>query len=447
MQILAIDVGTSSVKAAVLDLASSSPVGILGRASYALDHPTPDGAEVPAERVWQAVVDAARQASRSAPDIQGVGLAVMTPCLVLLDAAARLLAPIWTHLDRRSRPAARQTWADVGESFLETTGNRPVPGGITAISWRQLLQQDPYLVRSVRHYLHLNSWLALHMTGATAFDFGNACVSGLFGTMTDQQWSPRWCDYFQVDPSWLPPVVDAATTIGNVRAGVAAELGVPAGVPLKLGLTDTSSAMAAAGMVPGDLLHIVGTTQVVVGLTDRPVPGPRVVTRRHGTGPLFIQAAHNPVGGVALDWLRDLCFRDQSTEEFYRQTIPLARQRQTRVTLDPAYLGGDRLEIEAHRAAFRDLTLATDRIDLLAAVLDAMVRCHRRALLELGLPTPLGTGQDRGRIFMTGGAAAVVRELIPEYEGRAIAMIDEGALRGVARLFDPHAAGQHYDRI
>src|SRR5437868_1152721 len=114
MQILALDVGTSSVKAAILDVATATPLGPVARASYSLDYPTPDAAEVPAERLWSAVTMAARQAMATTPAIEAIGLSCLTPALVLLDAADQPLAPIWTHFDRRARPAARQVWAEVG---------------------------------------------------------------------------------------------------------------------------------------------------------------------------------------------------------------------------------------------------------------------------------------------------------------------------------------------
>jgi sugar (pentulose or hexulose) kinase len=148
-------------------------------------------------------------------------------------------------------------------------------------------------------------------------------------------------------------------------------------------------------------------------------------------GEAFIHVTHNPVGGVALDWLHDLCFREQSGQEFYEKTIPLAEGRTTGVVLDPPFLGGDRLEIEARRAAFRELTLATDRLDLLAAVLHAMRRHHREALAALAMDQPAQ------RRFLTGGGADVVRKLLPEYAGGRVELLEEGSLRGVARLFAP----------
>jgi xylulokinase len=420
MHVLALDVGTSSVKAAVLDVSTARPVGPIAKADYDLDRPTPDAAELPPERLWNAVVEAGRAAAAGVGGITRIGLAVMTPVLVLLDRADQPLGPIWTHLDRRARPAAREVWHEVGQEFLATTGNRPLPGGMTAVCYRQRLADEPGLRDRVGSYLHGNGWLALHLTGERAFDRANACFTGLYGTMTGQAWSSRWCDYFQVDERWLPSVMCGSTTIGALRSSAAAELGVPAGLPVKLGTADTSSAMLAAGMGSGDLLHVVGTTQVVAALTNQPQPDPKRLTRQLGVGEAFIHVAHNPVGGK---------------ETFYRNTIPQALDRATTVSLDPPFLGGDRLEIEVARAGLRDMTLATDRLDVLASVLRAMREQHYKALAALG------AGQSFRRIFLTGGGSEVVRRLIPEYAGADIKMLEEGSLRGVARLFGTQAQG------
>jgi sugar (pentulose or hexulose) kinase len=177
------------------------------------------------------------------------------------------------------------------------------------------------------------------------------------------------------------------------------------------------------------LLHVVGTTQVLAAITDKPRPAAKRLTRLLGAGDAYVHVTHNPVGGAALDWLRQLCFRDQTEQEYYETSVPAALERSTRVTLDPPHLGGDRLEIEAHRAAFRDLTLTTDRLDLLAATLAAMRRHHHEALLNLGL------GDHFARVFLTGGGAEIVHRLLPEYAGATVRSFQDGSLLGVPRLF------------
>jgi xylulokinase len=429
MRVLGIDVGTSSIKAAVIDVERAEIVGAMSHVAYQLEHPSPEAAEVAPGRLWSAIKTAASAATAAGTGVEAVGLSCLAPSLILLDSADRPLTSIWTHLDRRARAVARRIWLDVGEEFLATTGNRPLPGGISAVCWRKQVEDHPDLLRKTKSYLHANGWLGLHLTGERAFDRANASFSGLYGTMTDQAWSGRWCDYFQVDRNWLPPVVSGDATIGALRSEIATELGVPAGVPVKLGTADTSSAMLLAGMEPGDLLHVVGTTQVVAALVPNPRPSETCLTRQLGVGEQFIQVTHNPVGGAALEWMHQLCFREQTAAEFYVDTITRALEHPTPVTLDPPYLGGDRLEIEPQQAAFRGLTLTTDRIDLFAAVLQAMRQRHYEALGALGMGTRFN------RVFLTGGGAEVVQRLIPEYRRGAVYPLEEGSLRGVARLF------------
>src|SRR5262249_19259340 len=174
MRILALDVGYESITSAILDVASSQSVGARTRVEYAVDRPTPEADEVPADRLWSAVTSAARAVALPEEGIEGIGLSVLTPAPVLLDEKDQPAAPIRLPQDRRARRAARQVQAEAGGKFLAETGNRPLPGGISAVAFRQMVVDDPYLIREVRRYLHLNSWLALRMTGETAFDRANA---------------------------------------------------------------------------------------------------------------------------------------------------------------------------------------------------------------------------------------------------------------------------------
>jgi xylulokinase len=434
MKILSIDVGTSAVKSAILHVLSGDPVADVAKVPYELDNPAPDAFEIPPQRLRDAVWEAARKALAALPKgsgVEGIGLSCLMPAVVLLDKADVPLSPIWIHLDRRSRPLARAIQAEVGDDFLKSVGNRPLPGGISGLCYAQQVVEDPTLAGRVSHYLHANGWLAFLLTGERFFDTANASFTGLFDTLGTRDWSDRWCDLFGVRREWLPPVVCGSTTIGTLRDDIAADWGLPKGIPVKIGTADTSSAMLAARMKPGDLLHSVGTTQVLGTLVARPTPDPTRLTRFYGVGESYVYVAHNPVGGSALGWLHQLCFRDQSTETYFEKTVLECAKKASDVKLDPPFLGGDRLEIEPRRAAFRELTLGTDREDLLTALLVAMRQGHRSAFNAMDLKD-----QPDRRIVLTGGGSEIVRHLIPEYATARIDTIDEGAMRGVARLFD-----------
>ena len=430
MNILALDVGMSAVQAAVLDSQTGKAIGVgLARVEFAVHSPGPEAAEIPWEGWWQALAQAARAATRHASEVEAIGMAAWAPGLVLVNHKDQPILPIRLPNDHRSRPAARQVEAVVGAELLADTGHRPIPGGMSVIGLRQLLLQDPYLAHEIRSFLHINGWLGLHLTGERAFDAGNASCTGLFGTLTDQAWSPRWLEYFEIESAWLPEVRSAKDTVGTVRSEVAAELGVPPGISVKVGFADIASIMLALDMKPGDLLHVEGNTQLLAMMVDAPRPGPRRFTRQLGVGDKFIYLTHNPMSGVALDWIKDLCFRDQSQEEFFTRTIAEARERKTRIHLDPPCLAGAPMEIEARRGALRDLELTGDRLDVLAGLLSTLTFRHQEALAALDQTGPVR------RVFLTGAGARRITPLLPAYQNAEVQEFENGSLFGIAQLF------------
>ena len=68
MRILGLDVGTSSVKAAVLDQRTGEPLTLPAKAAYDLDHPSPDATEIPPQRLREALWKAAREAIQNSVD-------------------------------------------------------------------------------------------------------------------------------------------------------------------------------------------------------------------------------------------------------------------------------------------------------------------------------------------------------------------------------------------
>ena len=96
-------------------------------------------------------------------------------------------------------------------------------------------------------------------------------------------------------------------------------------------------------------------------LTDAPKPSPHCLTFRLGVGPRFVRVAFNPLGERAVEWLRKLCFRELTEQEFFGKVVPEARQRSTRVSLDPPFLATDCLAIEASRASSRPTSVRVAR--------------------------------------------------------------------------------------
>jgi gluconokinase len=444
MRILAIDIGTSSVKSAILQAGNLTPVSTIVSIGYNLDRPDAETATVPAERLWATVGEAVRAVvSEEAGQLEGIGFSCMTPAMLLLDGHGEPLTPVWTHFDRRSRPLARRLRSEPArfEAFLQHACNPPLPGGLSGLSAAKQLELTPEIRPKVRWLTHVNSWLTYRLTGEIALDSAGACFTGLY-TAREHRWSEEWCAELGVSSAWLPPVVSGDQTLGRLRNEVAQCWNIPAGLPVKIGTADTSSAMLAAHMGTADLLHSVGTTQVLAAFADPPVPHERRLCRPLGVGSRFIHVTHNPVGGDALSWLFDLCYAGDrhpnsvayqaARRDYFEQIVKKsALTHSTSVRLDPPFLGGDRLEIDERAAAFTGLRLHVRPIDLVAAVLNGMREGHSLAYGNLGVHRPWQ------RIILTGGGAEIVRLLkLPQYEGVPIEFLEDGSLRGVARLFE-----------
>ena len=151
--------------------------------------------------------------------------------------------------------------------------------------------------------------------------------------------------------------------------------------------------------------------------------------RRLGVGKDFVHVTHNPVGGAALESIRQLCFAEVNKNRLVGCGRAGDARPRLRSVWIPPFLGGDRLQIEAHLAAFRELGLWSKREDLLTALIAAMRRGHEEACAALG--------GDRAfrRVFLTGGGATTVRQLLPSYDQADVRLVEHGSLRGVARLF------------
>ena len=134
-RILAIDVGTQSLRACIID----TELSVIGRQqiSYSPQIKSKDRVEIDAEVLWDALIQACRHLKQK-HTVQAISLSTLCPSLVPMNNQGDPLHPMILHLDRRSYHQAKWALGKVGEDkFLHIAGNLPVPGGIsvTSILW------------------------------------------------------------------------------------------------------------------------------------------------------------------------------------------------------------------------------------------------------------------------------------------------------------------------
>ena len=440
MNLLGIDVGSSSVKSAILR--DGKVVGRITRAFFPTRH---EGVrvEVEPDAVLKAIGKTVIELGAAARRADAVALAVMSPAWLAMDAKGRPVTPIVTHQDRRSVDVARALEAEIGaERHLRLAGNRPFPGGISSTTWAWYLRNEPARMRRVDLAGNLNTFLLRRLTGARVSDPSNASFMGLYRTVEQSGWSEELCAAVGARPSQLPEVREADRVGGYVTPGAARLLGVTEGLPVTVGIVDTSAAMLLTGARPGQLLNVCGSTDVLGLCTDRPNPHEKVLTRALGVGRRWMSVCTIAAAASAIYWVKRELFNDWTDARFVKEVRELGLRRPRKrarrmaapsdsVVFEP-YLAGERTSIEQRRGAFTGLTLATTRTAMLAAVLEALVKASaaRLALLDTGDVKILRT------VVVSGGAQDRLDELFHrDWPGRwTFRAEDEATLRGLGRL-------------
>ena len=317
MQLLAIDLGTSSVK--VLLTTKTGHILAQSVADYPLYHPQPDQTEQSPEEWWQATVSAVQaalaQVKNASLSVVAITLSGQMHGTVLLDRAGQLLAKAIIWPDRRSLRQVEEITELIGpQRLIELTGS-PVATGFQAATIRWLQQAQPELWRQVHTILLPKDYLRWRLTGNFATDPSDGSGTLLLDVHS-RDWSDEMLRTLDVDRGQLPPVQPSAAVAGHLTRQAALALGLPAGIPMVTGAADTACSALGAGVVnPRSLLVTVSTGGQII------IPAASVEVDRLGRIHTFCGALTPGQGyagwyqlaailsaGLSLRWLRDQVF-------------------------------------------------------------------------------------------------------------------------------------------
>lgn len=310
MHLLGIDLGTSSVKALLIDAESTLPVASAA-CEYPIYKPQLNFAEQDPADWWSATVGAVRQVmaeTRIDPaTIGGIGLSGQMHGLVCLDIANQVIRPAIIWADGRSHLQVKELLArSYAAEIAEHAPGWPA-AGFLGLSLMWLAEHEPEIYRRTWTALLPKDYLRLCLTGQIATDATDAAGTWLFDIATGK-WSEWLFDLCGLDMRFLPPVFDSTDIVAGLRPEAAAELGLPAGIPVAAGSADLPAQALGHGVIdPGTDLVIIGTGGQVFHPLIEPLVDPslRVYVYNHAApGRWYTQAAILSAG-LSLRWLRD----------------------------------------------------------------------------------------------------------------------------------------------
>ncbi|WP_018155160.1 FGGY-family carbohydrate kinase [Demetria terragena] len=208
-----LDVGTSSVKVALVD-AAGVEVAHSRRPTQWIR--TPDGVEADAAAILSASHEALELAVNHVPDarIVAVGVASMAEAGVLVDRDGRVLAPVIAWHDRRDVAQLDDLVAQLGgRSFSQMTG-LPVWTQWSLTKHRWMVDHLPQVRTAARRYA-IAEWVVRGLGGNPGTELSLASRTGWLGLRSKQLW-PEAVEWSGATPSILADVVPAGTPAGTI---------------------------------------------------------------------------------------------------------------------------------------------------------------------------------------------------------------------------------------
>ena len=302
MRILAVDVGTTTAKAAVVVDGSIVEVA---EAPVDLSHPAPGWAEQDPAQWWIAVVSAVR-ALRSASDLDAfVATGQMQDLVPVRGAAASgggPVRPAILYSDQRAVHEHGELVAALGGDWARAALAQPDASNVAA-KWMWLRNNEPDAAAATDVVLLGGAgyvvWCA---TGAATCDPTVAATTGLADVRANSWWAPV-VGATQIP---LPAIVGATSIAGYLTVSAAAELGLPPGLPV---VHASGDAVATSIGVLGDSTDVpyayLGTSGWVGVFATTPAPRDGVIVLPGPAADRWLSVMPVATAGGAADWARD----------------------------------------------------------------------------------------------------------------------------------------------
>ena len=394
---LGIDLGTSSLKALVLDVDGA----IVGTASapYPMTAPQPGWAESNPQDWWDAAGPAVCQAAGGhGSDIAAIGLAGQMHGVVLSDDAGQPLRPAILWPDGRTRRQL-ETYRELGAEHRRRLGN-PLATGMAGPTLLWLRDNERAHYRRAHWALQPKDWLRLRLTKEAASEPSDASATLLYDMTTDY-WATELLDALDLRLDFLAPIRESAEICGLLTPAAADHLGVRPNLPVVGGAADTAAAALAGGLLePGPVQLTIGSGAQVVAPRDRVAIDPTARTHcyRAAAPERWYAMAAMQNAGLALEWVRTIL--GTTWDEMYAEAFAVAPAAEGLVFLP--YLTGERTPYfdSTARGAWIGLRLGHTRGHLLRAALEGVAFAVRQGLEALA-----ATGVPMTELRLAGGGS------------------------------------------
>ena len=271
MYLLGYDIGSSSVKASLVDAQTGKCVSsaFYPKSEAAIIAVKPGWAEQEPSSWWDnlklATADVLSASGADPVDIKAIGISYQMHGLVCVDKDGNVLRPSIIWCDSRAVPYGQKAFDTIGHDVcLSHLLNSP--GNFTASKLAWVKDNEPEIYSKIHKIMLPGDYIAMKLTGEIC-----TTVSGLSeGMLWDfAEGAPAQVllDYYGIDRSLIADVRPTFSEQGRVSAAAAEELGLAEGIPVTYRAGDQpNNALSLNVFNPGEIASTAGTSGVVYGV-------------------------------------------------------------------------------------------------------------------------------------------------------------------------------------
>ncbi|MBR5653662.1 MAG: carbohydrate kinase [Prevotella sp.] len=269
--LLGLDVGSSSVKASLVD----ADTGVCAASAFFPGKEAPimavkaGWAEQDPDSWWQyaklSLKKIMADTGATAEDIKAIGISYQMHGLVCVDKLQKVLRPSIIWCDSRAVPYGEKAFKDLGEKqCLSHLLNSP--GNFTAAKLAWVKENEPELFEKIDKFMLPGDYIAMRLSG-----IANTTISGLSEGMLwdfkEKEPAKFLLDYYGFDSNMVPDIVPTFSIQSEVCAQAAVELGLKEGTPISYRAGDQpNNALSLNVFNPGEIASTAGTSGVVYGV-------------------------------------------------------------------------------------------------------------------------------------------------------------------------------------
>ena len=310
---LGIDYGTGGCKVTAIGEDGS----FVGEASteFATSHDHPGWSEQDPQDWWNALAASLKKLAGKGVDLKSVAACALdgsTHNAVLLDAGYKPVRRTIMWTDQRSTAECDALKAGWGEKIFSTCYQMPAPTWtLPQMMW--LKANEPDALAKTEHVLFVKDYVRYLLTGEAATDYieaqgtlmwamsGESGVPGVSGA-----WDEELVALSGLRLSAMPRIISPTDIAGRVTREAAEFTGLPEGMPVVCGSSDSAVEDYGAGAVePGDLIIKLATAGNVNSMTAAAHPHPKTLTYSHIVPGMWYSVSATNAAALCMRWLRD----------------------------------------------------------------------------------------------------------------------------------------------